>query len=185
MASLRISFRSVAGRTAAGWMAFAVAAIGCDPWSAYRMADSTNCVLIDQVCSADQSCNLDTEHCEAVDPLQRVLRLDTISPPTGPNGGGIPVTLVGSGLLAPLTVTFDGIPATVQGADGKNADVLLPSAPGRTGLIPVRVVRGNQQVQRDDLFSYHTGNASFGAGANGSTRTALSQQPYSLDVADV
>lgn len=164
--------------------ALGLLAASCDLWSAYRSADPGNCVLNPTICSADEICSPDSERCQPKDSMMTGLRLDSISPPTGPNSGDIVVSLLGSGLGAVQQVSFDGRDAAILGSDGKSLQVQLPGNPGKTGYVPVVVRSGDQTIQRDTLFSYHNGSLSFGAGTNGSTSVPLPHPVQSFDVAD-
>ena len=169
------------------WVAFAVGclAASCDLWSAYRTPEASNCVLQPTLCSAQQTCNLDSERCQTIDPKMDGLRVDSISPPTGPNSGNIVVSLLGSGLMAVQQVSFDGRDAQLLGSDGKSLQVQLPENPGKTGAVSVLIRSADTQIVRTDLFSYHNGSLSFGAGTTGSTSIPLPSPAQSIDVADL
>lgn len=164
--------------------ALGLVAASCDLWSAYRSADPGNCVLNSNLCSAQEVCSTETERCRPRDSLPGGLSLDSISPPTGPNSGEIVVSLIGSGLSDAQSVTFDGRDATILGSDGKTLQVQLPPNPGKTGFVPVVVRSGDNYSQRENLFSYHNGSLSFGAGTTGTTTVPLPAAAQSVDVAD-
>jgi hypothetical protein len=173
-------------RRIAQWTAvLGLFAASCDLWSAYRSAAPANCVLNPGLCSAQEICSPETERCQPRDSQMSGLRLDSISPPTGPNAGEIVVSLLGSGLSEVQQVTFDGREAPILGSDGKTLQVQLPPHPGKTGYVPVIVRSGDNRAQRDDLFSYHSGSLSFGAGITGTATIPLQGIPQSIDVADL
>ncbi|MBL9007233.1 MAG: IPT/TIG domain-containing protein, partial [Myxococcales bacterium] len=171
-------------RTASWACLLGLFATSCDLWSAYRSADPKNCVLSPNLCSTREFCSIETERCQSSDSDPAGLRLDSISPPTGPNAGEIVVSLIGSGLATVQQVTFDGRDAMILGSDGKTLQVRLPAHPGKTGYVPVVVRSAAGQIQRDTLFSYHNGSLSFGAGTTGSATIPLPNPLHSFDVAD-
>ena len=164
---------------------FALLSTSCDLWNAYRAADPLNCTLNTDLCTVNETCSATTERCEPLDPRSTGLRLDRVDPPTGPNSGEATLNLLGLGLYNLQQVTIDGQPATILSSDGLSTQVQLPASPGKTGYVPVYVRGQNSEVTRTDLFSYHNGSLSFGAGKGGSLRIALPSVAYSVDVGDV
>jgi len=64
------------------------------------------------------------------------LNVTGIAPNTGPIGAGTVVSITGSGFVAGVTVTFDGIAATVTGFNATTITVMPPAhAPGRVDVV--------------------------------------------------
>ncbi len=82
------------------------------------------------------------------------LSLDSVRPATAPTTGGVPVTLIGTGLSADMIVEFGGPAATVDSvnADGTEAIVTVPAH--AAGLVNVRLENSSDAVIAEDAFYY-------------------------------
>lgn len=88
-----------------------------------------------------------------IDTADTTPRVISLAPSTGLLDGGRTVTLVGVGIdAAPLTVTFDGLPATCTIDSDYVATCTTP--PGREGAVDVRVTNGNFDVTLPGAFRY-------------------------------
>lgn len=79
---------------------------------------------------------------EPVDASAVGLVLQDVTPWRAPAGGGVPFVLGGCGFgsLADTSVTFDGLPATLLGVEGRRIRGLVPAHPGPPGgLVDVAV----------------------------------------------
>lgn len=85
--------------------------------------------------------------------------LTSVSPPSGPQGGGNPVTLTGNGFLCqPVSVTFGGVPAgSAVVLDNTTVQCFAPPST-TTGPVDVTLVQDGQSVTLTGAYTYVPGN---------------------------
>jgi hypothetical protein len=89
----------------------------------------------------------------AAAPVPVPLRVDAVSPASGPAGGGLAVTLSGSGFAPGASVHFGGVPAaTVVVSNTTSLTAVAP--PHGPGPVDVVVGAGGQQAGRPAAFRY-------------------------------
>jgi hypothetical protein len=83
------------------------------------------------------------EHASCLGTVSSGMNVTGISPPTGSTAGGTPVTISGTGFVAPVTVKFRGVAATsVVVANATTITAVTPA--GSAGAADVSVVQGAQ-----------------------------------------
>ncbi|MEO4000559.1 IPT/TIG domain-containing protein [Mesorhizobium sp. CAU 1732] len=76
-----------------------------------------------------------------------------VSPSVGTTAGGMEVTIIGENFVAPMTVTFGGVPAAnVRVLDNSTITATAPAGP--IGPVDVTVTRADKQGTEPDGFTY-------------------------------
>lgn len=78
--------------------------------------------------------------------------ITAITPSWGPVAGGITVTITGTNLASPISVTFGGVAATVTGSTATSITVTLP--PHALGMVDVVVTTAGGSATRTSGFLY-------------------------------
>jgi hypothetical protein len=119
-----------------------------------RTRNVSNCTLDGSVCPGNQVCAPNSELC--ADPVV----LTSVSPSMVPQGGGVPLTITGSGFQPGATVTIGGTPVDV--ASGATTTTLQVTAPTQVACSAVAVQVSNPDgttATRNDLLRYAASSA--------------------------
>ncbi len=112
----------------------------------------------------------------------RTPTLTTATPNSGPDYGGLNITLVGKNFRSGAQVSFGGVNASYVNVNSTTSmSVGLPKNPGAFGLVNVRITNPDgRYVERSDLFSYYSDKIAWRMPG----RQGLPLSPYSAALAD-
>lgn len=91
--------------------------------------------------------------------------VDSVRPATGAPAGGDTVVLSGTGFTDPMTVEFDGVPATVQNVEPAAGDATVVTPPHPAGAVDVRVQTpaGDAAIAPDAFYYAAAGTLAVGS----------------------